>query len=771
MDETSSCYIQTQSYYAHSAQDKLGNPLPYEHWQTLQNHATNVGNLAAAFAQIFGADEIACYTGQLHDLGKYSLPFQKRLKGEAKSVDHSTAGAKIAVERWGNVIGKLMAFCIAGHHAGLANGNGEGDNRSTLKQRLALQFDADIPALDNLWQQEIKLPQKLSAPPLKADAHHPFFSYAFFTRMLYSCLVDADYLDTEAFYLNLENKAVERGGYPKLNALQHNFNQFINDFRRRIAQTSEQTEAEKRNADLNRLRSEILDHAVEQAAQPQGLFTLTVPTGGGKTFTSMAFALEHAKRHGMWRVIYVIPFTSIIEQNAAEFRKAFGELGEQAVLEHHSTFDDGKLQNEATKDKLRLASENWDAPIVVTTAVQFFESLFADRSSRCRKLHNIAGSVIILDEAQMLPLNLLLPIMQAIKELSQNYRCSVVMCTATQPAVQAENGFYRGFENVSEIAPKPTALFDKLRRTTVQHIGTQTDADLLAKLGEHPQMLVIVNNRRHARSLYDQAKHLEGTFHLTTLMCAKHRSQKLDEIRGRLKSGEPCRVIATSLIEAGVDVDFPLVMRAEAGLDSVAQAAGRCNREGKRPSENSFVWIFAPEEQWKAPPELAAQAAIMRLTADSFSDDLLSIQAVAAYFAELYQLKGSELDNKKILKMHNDTGQSLDFPFQTIADKFRMIESHMQPLIIPFDVDAENLISSLHHADHIGGFLRKLQPYTVQIPEKALAALYKAGRIETINEKNFGKQCYTLIGLDLYDEVAGLSWEDTEFLKGESLVF
>lgn len=757
-------------YYAHSAQDEFGNLLPYEHWQTLQSHSVNVGEMAAEFARVFGAQEIAYQTGKLHDLGKYSEAFNRRLHG-CPSVDHATAGAKIAVERWGNVIGKLIAFCIAGHHAGLANGNGEGDNRRTLKQRLALQFGTDIPALDNLWQQEIKLPKNLSAPPLKADAHHPFFSYAFFTRMLYSCLVDADYLDTKAFYSNLENEAVERGGYPDLNALQHNFNQFINAFRRRIAQTSEQTEAEKRNAALNRLRGEILDHAVEQAAQPQGLFTLTVPTGGGKTFTSMAFALEHAKRHGMWRVIYVIPFTSIIEQNAAEFRKAFGELGEQAVLEHHSTFDDGKLQGEATKDKLRLASENWDAPIVVTTAVQFFESLFADLSSRCRKLHNIAGSVIILDEAQMLPLNLLLPIMQAIKELAQNYRCSVVMCTATQPAVQAENGFYRGFENVREIAPKPTALFDKLRRTTVQHIGTQTDADLLAKLAEHPQMLVIVNNRRHARSLYDQAKHLDGTFHLTTLMCAKHRSQKLDEIRGRLKNSEPCRVIATSLIEAGVDVDFPLVMRAEAGLDSVAQAAGRCNREGKRPSENSFVWIFAPEEQWKAPPELAAQAAVMRLTADSFSDDLLSTQAVAAYFAELYQLKGSELDNKKILKMHNDTGQSLDFPFQTIADQFRMIESHMQPLIIPFDVEAENLISSLRHADHIGGLLRKLQPYTVQIPEKALAALYKAGRIKPINEKNFGKQFYTLIGLDLYDEMAGLSWEDTAFLKGESLVF
>ena len=757
----------SKTYYAHSA----GN-LPYEHWQTMQSHARNVGGMAAGFAAYFGAQEIARATGLLHDVGKYSPLFDKRLHGDPKRVDHSTAGAKIAVECWGVRLGKMMAFCIAGHHAGLANGAGAGDGRSTLQQRLDWQFGADIPQLDEVWRQEIDLPETLPAPSVKPDAgDHPHFTCAFFIRMLYSCLVDADFLDTEAFYAKLEQRETVRGSHPDLETLRPVFFDFINAFRRRAAQAPQETEEQQRNAALNRLRGEILDYAVAQAQQETGLFSLTVPTGGGKTFTSMAFALEHAKAHGLRRVIYVIPFTSIIEQNAAEFRKAFGALGEAAVLEHHSSFDDGKLQNEATKDKLRLASENWDAPIVVTTAVQFFESLFADRSSRCRKLHNIAGSVIILDEAQMLPLNLLLPIMQAIKELAQNYRCSIVMCTATQPAVQAENGFYRGFENVREIAPKPTALFDKLRRTTVQHIGTQTDADLLAKLGEYPQMLIIVNNRRHARSLYDQAKHLEGTFHLTTLMCAKHRSQKLDEIRGRLKNGEPCRVIATSLIEAGVDVDFPLVMRAEAGLDSVAQAAGRCNREGKRPSENSFVWIFAPEEQWKAPPELATQAAVMRLTADSFSDDLLSTQAVAAYFAELYQLKGSELDNKKILKMHNDTGQSLDFPFQTIADKFRMIESHMQPLIIPFDNEAESLISSLHHADHIGGLLRKLQPYTVQIPEKALAALYKAGRIEPINEKNFGKQFYTLIGLDLYDEVAGLSWEDTAFLKGESLVF
>lgn len=751
-------------YHAHSVENQ-----PESQWQTLSSHLAQVGEMAAGFAIFFGAQEIARSTGRLHDLGKYTEAFDKRLHG-GPSVDHATAGAKIAVDRWG-AAGKLMAFCIAGHHAGLANGHGEGDNRRTLTQRLALSFGTDIPALDPVWQQEIALPEKLPAPPLKADAHHKWFSYAFFTRMLYSCLVDADFLDTEAFYVSrsVEKNTIQRGGHPDLNALQQRFNAFIESFRRPDKQAPA-TEAEQRRAALNRLRSNILDHAVAQAGEAPGLFTLTVPTGGGKTFTSMAFALEHAKCHGMRRVIYVIPFTSIIEQNAAEFRKAFGDLGEAAVLEHHSTFDDSKLKDRHSKDKLRQASENWDMPVVVTTAVQFFESLFADRSSRCRKLHNIAGSVIILDEAQMLPLNLLLPVMQAIKELARNYRCSVVMCTATQPAVQAEHGFYRGFENVREIAPNPTALFEQLRRTTVQHIGLQTDADLLGKLGQHRQMLIIVNNRRHARSLYDSAKPLDGVFHLTTLMCAKHRSQMLENIRGRLKNGEPCRVIATSLIEAGVDVDFPLVMRAETGLDSVAQAAGRCNREGKRLPEESFVWIFQPESQWKAPAELGLLSGVMRAVVRQHTDDLLSAEAIGSYFSEVYRLKGAELDQRKILAMHHNAGSSLNFPFQTIAAKFRMIETHMQPLIIPFDDEAERLIDSLRHADQIGRLLRKLQPYTVQIPESALDALLKAGRIEAINEHTFGKQFYSLIGMDLYDEVAGFSWEDIAFLRVEGMI-
>ena len=735
--------------YAHSAENR-----PESDWQTLKNHAENVAALAAQFAEPFGAAEIARYTALLHDLGKYSEPFQNRLRG-GKRVDHATAGAKEAITRW-KMTGKLMAYCIAGHHAGLANGSGEGHNRSTLKERLA----ADIPALNPVWQAEIPLPEKIPLPPLKSNPKYPGFAQAFFTRMLYSCLVDADYLDTEAFYARLDGKTVARGGYPALGALQQAFNQHLQNVRADAKENSEGGQAE-----LNRLRSDILDHAQQQAALPSGLFTLTVPTGGGKTYTSMAFALEHARQHGQRRIIYVIPFTSIIEQNAAAFRDAFGDLGEAAVLEHHSTFDDRKLQERDTRDKLRHATENWDAPIVVTTAVQFFESLFADRSSRCRKLHNIANSVIILDEAQMLPLHLLRPVMAAIDELARNYRCTAVMCTATQPAINADNGFYGGFSDVREIAPDPARLYTALRRTTVRHIGNQSDAELLEHLTAQPQLLIIVNNRRHARSLYDSAKPLDGVYHLTTLMCAEHRSEVLKTIRARLKAGAPCRLIATSLIEAGVDVSFPRLMRAEAGADSIAQAAGRCNRENLRTADESEVLIFRPEEQWKAPPELATYAACMRETLRN-DGDLLAPEAMIAYFRRVYDL--SDLDKHHILEMLKNAGS--DFPFQTIAEKSRVIESnHMLPLLIPYDANAEAHINALEHADTIGGLLRQLQRYTVQVPEKALCILCKNRRVKIINKEKFGEQFYALIGTDLYDAQAGLNWDNPDYINADNL--
>lgn len=752
-------------YYAHSAKD-----LSREYWQTFLEHATNVAKLASEFAKIFNAQDIAYHMGLLHDLGKCCPDFDARLDGAAIAVEHAIAGAKIAVDKW-DKLGKMMAFGIAGHHAGLANGINEGHSRSTLGDRLKQEIGKEIQ-LDPAWQNTFNLPNKITPPVhFSPNPNNPFFSFAFLIRMLYSCLVDADYLDTEAFYAKLENKQIERGNYPTLTELQTQFKQYLNAFQQKTQQAHQDNEEQKRKAKVNQLRSEILEFAVQQANLESGLFSLTVPTGGGKTFTSMAFALEHAKQHQLRRVIYVIPFTSIIEQNAGEFRKAFGSLGEQAVLEHHSAFDNGKLKDEGTKDKLRLASENWDMPVVVTTAVQFFESLFADRSSRCRKLHNIAGSVIILDEAQMLPLNLLRPIMSAIDELARNYKCSVVMCTATQPAIHSTHGFYKGFKNVREIAPNPTALFQKLRRTTVSHIGEQADQQLLEKLNNFEQILIILNNRRHARALYDQCSQLEGTFILSTLMCAEHRSHTLKIIRQCLKDGLPCRVIATSLIEAGVDVDFPTVMRAESGLDSVAQAAGRCNREGRKLANESPVWIFKPEEQWKTPPELEMLSTSMRSTVRQYADDLLNPDAIIAYFNSVYELKGGELDKERILQLHTEGGKNLDFPFQTIGEKFCMIKNRMLPIIIPFNQDAESLIKQLAYADKVGGILRKLQRYTVQVPESAVKILHSFHRLETLNPNKFGDQFIALIGLDLYDDIAGLSWDNPDFIKAENSVY
>ena len=564
-------------------------------WQPLAEHLQSVGRLAAERAAPFGGQQLAEIAGLLHDLGKYTNDFQDKIRGDLIHVDHATRGAILAVEHYGP-LGRLLAYGIAGHHAGLANGCDPGERR-TLEERLKGQR---LPALLDQWQNEIQLPamSELGPPSIKPVRDRQVFQLAFLARMLFSCLVDADFLDTEAFYQRIEQRPSLRPRQPPaLTELRAALDDYLTGF--------------SADSPVNRIRADILAHVRQQAECPPGLFSLTVPTGGGKTLASLAFALDHAIRHGLRRIIYVIPFTSIVEQNAAVFRQALGALGEQAVLEHHSAFSDDRSKDRQARDKLRLAMENWGMPIIVTTAVQFFESLYADRPARCRKLHNIAGSVIILDEAQTLPLKLLRPCVTAIDELALNYRCSPVLCTATQPALQAPE-FRGGLQGVRELAPQPEQLFRQLARVQIRQAGILSDAALQQQMSEREQVLCIVNNRRHARALYESIAGQEGARHLTTLMCARHRSQVLAEVRQRLREGLPCRLVATSLVEAGVDVDFPCVLRAEAGLDSIAQAAGRCNREGRRALEASEVLVFQAENpDWKAPAELQqfAQAA------------------------------------------------------------------------------------------------------------------------------------------------------------------
>jgi CRISPR-associated endonuclease/helicase Cas3 len=729
-------------------------------WQSLASHLTVVGELAAAKASIFGAEALATVSGRLHDLGKYTLEFQRRLEGAATRVDHSTWGARVANERYKN-IGQLLAYGIAGHHAGLANGQGQSGERTALQDRLA----GELPTLDPAWQHEIELPVELLLPTrFKAHSkHRGQFQLAFLTRMLFSCLVDADFLDTEAFYDLIDGRQSKRQGeVPTLQALRDHLDVFLSTL--------------STQGEVNGIRQEILGHVRSEARHLPGLFSLAVPTGGGKTLASLAFALDHAIQNGLRRVICVIPFTSVVEQNAAVFRRALGELGDRAVLEHHSGFieqpappsDPDRYQS---TQKLKMAMENWDAPIVVTTAVQFFESLFASRPSQCRKLHNIAGSVIILDEAQTLPLKVLRPCVAAIDELARNYRCSVVLCTATQPALEAPT-FAGGLENVRELAPMRDDLFHRLRRVRVQNIGTLSDEAVTDQMRGREQVLCIVNNRRHARAIYQSMQDLPGARHLTTLMCAKHRSVVLAEVRQMLKDGQPCRLVSTSLIEAGVDVDFPTVLRAEAGLDSIAQAAGRCNREGRHSPDASEVLVFmTANEDWAPPPELKQFAQAAREALRQHPDDPLSPTTIERYFRLLYWQRGEqELDAHNLLGILQSSRID-SLPLETLATKFRFIENVQFPVIIPFDDPASAALRDLEFVDSVGGIARRLQPYIVQLPRQGYDALKRVGAIQPAAHEKFGEQFMWLMNKSLYSKNVGLDWSDPIFMKAESLVF
>ena len=746
-------------YYAHSnASEDRGS------WHLLSAHLEDTGARAADFLEATGCAEIGRAAGLLHDLGKYTQEFQARLAGGGR-VDHATAGAKVAIERYGRQLGKMLAFCIAGHHAGLANGV-NGERISALTDRL----NGTLPKPDPIWEREIVLSASLPTPGIKPrDKDTTGFCAAFFIRMMFSALVDADFLDTEAYFAELEEKPKPRGQHPALGKLLERLNAYL-----------ETLANQARASEVNDLRQEVLTHARSKADKAPGLFTLTVPTGGGKTLTSLAFALEHAVRHGLARVIYVIPYMSIIEQTAAVFQEALRSGDADAadfVVEHHSTFDEDRIGSREAKDKLRLAMENWDAPIIVTTAVQFFESLFANRPSRCRKLHNIANSVVILDEAQTLPLKFLRPCVTALDELARNWLTSIVLCTATQPALAASDGFAGGFEDMHELAPEPRHLYQALKRTRIDHQGKMDDTQLAERLRESSQALCIVNTRRHARELYESMGDMEDTFHLTTLMCARHRREKLDVVRERLKNGLPVRLVATSLVEAGVDIDFPIVWRAEAGLESIIQAAGRCNREGRAAIGDVFVFEPAGGDGHEPPQEIAQLASAARGVMRCH-DDPMSLEAIRGYFQELYWLKGEDaLDAKYILRQLRERRRGLDFPFETIAREFQLIETAMVPVIVPYcgaggdDESVERLLRELEWAERPAWIARRLQPYLVQIPPFARNTLLSAGTAKAVAASRFDMQFIVLTNLSLYRADVGLTWDDPTFREAEGLMF
>lgn len=640
--------------------------------------------------------------GLWHDLGKFAPEWQEYLKSKSdphlaeinETIDHSTAGAQHAVAK-GTPLAHFLAYAISGHHSGLLDAiSAHGSLEKRLKKEIRRFDEAPAEVLDH------------SIPPLPKSLSNP----ALFTRMLFSCLVDADFLATEAFMSPGQSK-LRPGRDTQASSRMQSMREML-----------EQTVAGFGEPDtsVNFARARVFRDCQEAATKGPGLFSLTVPTGGGKTLSSLAFALRHAIRHGQTRVIYVIPFTSIIEQNASVFEEVFAPLTEREagpiILQHHSNLSPAR-----ETERSRLAAENWDAPLIVTTAVQFYESLFADRTSKCRKLHRVANSVVILDEAQCLPVDYLKPCLDSLRDLTSTYHTSVVLCTATQPTVHRTDKFPIGLENVREIVSNPRALYQALKRVEVVDRGNMSDDNLASEMAVRDQVLTIVNTRKHAQNLYRILPEDDGNRHLSALMCPAHRRRVLDEVRKRLADGDPVRLVSTQLIEAGVDVDFPVVYRSLAGLDSIAQAAGRCNRNGKREIGEAFV--FRSEHQ-RAEAYFRETAQIAERVLALHGDDLLGLESVECFFALYYYghrpPQGKPWDTKLIsddFRLTNDRPLPARFQFREAAHKFRLIENDQVPVLIPFDDTAKALLEDLRN-DSVPLnrlLLRGLQPYVVQI--------------------------------------------------------
>lgn len=700
------------AYFAHT------KGIDQNDWQLLKDHLVNTATLAAKFAEDFDAKEMAFTAGILHDLGKYSLAFQQRLNGSSRKTEHSSAGAKEITKIFENdtktTLAQLVSYCIVGHHTGLPDHGSklELEHNGTFLSRMRAICEDYSTYKDELDPSIFKLPQYINLRPIPGKWG---FSAGFFTRMLYSALVDADYLDTEEFIKGKQR----RGEYPSIEALTKKLNEHLVKFEHPTNAIDEQ-------------RTRTLKECIAAAENQKGLFTLTVPTGGGKTLSSLAFALNHAVSHGIKRVIYIIPFTSIIEQNAGIFKEI---LGEENVLEHHSNFDwnvengvneDDRIENETSR-KTRLATETWDAPMIVTTNEQFFESLFSNKPSRCRKLHNIANSVLIFDEAQALPREFLTPAMDAVWELVTNYKASAVFCTATQPRLQT---FLPAGLKIAEQASDPQKLFDFYKRVQLIHLGRVNDNDLIERMKTQQRSLCIVNTRKHAQGLV-KVSGFENCYHLSTTMCAAHRQLVLKEIRNRLDRDEACRVISTQVIEAGVDIDFPVGFRALAGLDSIIQAAGRVNREGKK--EKASVFVFEPDSIYaqKMPKFIEQGAALSKIVLRDHPDDPISIEAIEQYFRLLYSFQDGAraFDAKNILACFE---RSEGFDFATAAERFKIIENATKPVVIPFDEKAERMIAQLENDGDMRAILRKLQPYSVNLFEKEFDHLLEEGGIELV---------------------------------------
>ena len=721
-------------YIAHSENE-------YGEVQLLRDHLRNTAALAQEFGAPLGLAEECYWAGLLHDLGKYEERFQRRVRGEKVACPHAPHGACIALE----AKALEVAFAVLAHHSLLRDPNAV---RQKAAERPA--FDRDGPSYKERARQvrEValrELPELSAMPPqTRAQAREQL---ALRTRMVFSALIDADRLDTER-HGSLERSMVRRRIWPSMAELAERVERYI-------ARLAASTTAAP---DVLQVRAEVLAAARAAAEQPPGKATLTVPTGGGKTLASLLYALRHAALHDLRRVIVVVPYLAIIEQNVKVIRDAVGESGDEQtlVLEHHSNVDeeegpDERLGEEGAEPQggsglwRRLATENWDAPIVVTTAVQFFESLFSARPSRVRKLHQIARSVVVFDEVQTFPVAVLHPILDVLDRLQREYGVSLLFCTATQPALEtrANDGRRWPAGALREIAPEPPALFKRMRRVVVNWPVPDGDVSwpaLAEQLARERQVLVVVNTKRQALALFEAARTLIGAdavVHLSARMCPEHRRLVLDGVRERLTDGEPCVVVSTQVVEAGVDLDFPTVYRALGPLDRIAQAAGRCNRNGVlrdaagRPVLGRVV-VFRPQEH-KLPPgvyKMATEITEALLREAAFTGQTLDIDnpvIFLQFFDRVYE--NGEIDEFKIAEKQ----RSLDFA--AVDENFRVIDDDMVGVLVPWGEGAE-IIARLRGGagEETRRLLRRAQRYSIGLYRAEFVNAMRAGAIEPLGE-------------------------------------
>lgn len=715
--------------------------------QTVQQHSFQTAVLCREYA-IPAFRDFLYVVGLLHDIGKYMDEFQKRIRGEQIRVEHSTCGALAAGSLFPNVMGLMMQFCIAGHHSGLPDAGFPNDTAElgTLHGRLKREFsdyseykrELEIPSVDfGAWAEFV-------AGDCRKDQELQIDKFAFLTRYAFSCLVDADSTDTADFCREEERPRALRS-----------------DFQACLDRVNARLSAFVCRTNLQKARSALQAQAFRNADRDAEIYLLNMPTGSGKTLASVKIALERALAEKKKRIIYVIPYNSIIDQTVDVFEGLFG--GELEILRHQSTFsyEDADDQDEDYRKAATLAAENWDAPFIVTTAVQFFESVYANKRGKLRKLHNMADSILVFDEAHLMPQNYLQPCLQSIAFITRYLDSEAIFLTATMP--DFENLIHKYALPDSKIFNliQDTSLFGEFQKCRYEYIGEGEADALLEKSSQSPSSLVIVNSKKAARQLFRECS-TGKKYHLSTYMTPYDRKRILQEIReelNRLEKDYPTyedvpkerriTIIATSLIEAGVDLDVYTVFRERSGLDSILQAGGRCNREGRRAIADVFVFDFADHTRRTAIEE---KGNLAKGLLGKYAD-ISEPSCIVEYYNKLYFMKQEEIQKNA---MHEICTNIKRLPFKEYAEKFELIDSKTVSVVVVRDEKSRELAEHLRYTKSVN--TRMLQNYVCTIYQKELEDLIKQHVVE-----DYGTGVYCLTNLDYYDEQIGILFEARDY--------